>query len=272
MFRMSRRSILFVGFVVLAGVAGQVNADTAWTDNFDSGYTNGATVVGISGWVDASGTGATNSGVYTTASTAQASSGTFSIVSSIGRSNLTHPTGVGPNDSWAAYATMEATADGHGSGFGVCSTPVWGDGQRIWTIGGHVSVQWYQDPNDHTYDGLTLDTYDPAGGSEQHVFQPEGWDTNNTWYDLRLSAPASQGVTLVTLDWKLHTDSSWTTLGTINTTAAFSAANFGITMSSNAAMDNCGFSSITNVPEPSSIVLALGGLVGLLAYAWRKRR
>lgn len=32
------------------------------------------------------------------------------------------------------------------------------------------------------------------------------------------------------------------------------------------------FDSITAVPEPSAIALALTGLVGLLAYAWRKRK
>ena len=35
-------------------------------------------------------------------------------------------------------------------------------------------------------------------------------------------------------------------------------------------MDN--LSSTATVPEPSAIVLVVTGLIGLLAYAWRKRR
>ena len=30
--------------------------------------------------------------------------------------------------------------------------------------------------------------------------------------------------------------------------------------------------TVTSVPEPSALVLLAGGLIGLLAYAWRKRR
>jgi hypothetical protein len=32
------------------------------------------------------------------------------------------------------------------------------------------------------------------------------------------------------------------------------------------------FETITIVPEPSTLLLLAGGLVGLLAYAWRKRK
>ena len=44
-----------------------------------------------------------------------------------------------------------------------------------------------------------------------------------------------------------------------------------MTNNSNAAITN-GFLITASVPEPSSLLLVAVGLVGLLAYAWRKRR
>ena len=43
-------------------------------------------------------------------------------------------------------------------------------------------------------------------------------------------------------------------------------------MTNNGGSNNEGFLITASVPEPSALLLAATGLVGLLAYAWRKRK
>jgi hypothetical protein len=60
----------------------------------------------------------------------------------------------------------------------------------------------------------------------------------------------------------------------INASGALSLSNISIfsDMGSGCYLDAVSVTNVTPVPEPSTLVLLTGGLLGLLAYAWRKRR
>jgi hypothetical protein len=45
-----------------------------------------------------------------------------------------------------------------------------------------------------------------------------------------------------------------------------------VDLSTGAYMDNIRVTATSPVPEPSTLVLLSTGLIGLVAYAWRKRR
>jgi hypothetical protein len=88
------------------------------------------------------------------------------------------------------------------------------------------------------------------------------------------SAPTGSGSTSLT-QTTLGTDSSWTNYTfsftpSQNTTVALTF-HTGTFSDPGSYLDNVSVTA-TAVPEPSTLTCAIAGLVGLLAYAWRKKR
>ncbi|MBN1394411.1 MAG: PEP-CTERM sorting domain-containing protein [Pirellulales bacterium] len=75
-----------------------------------------------------------------------------------------------------------------------------------------------------------------------------------------------------TLNVKMYVDGSAT--ASVDYTSTWQFASNYIGFEKSMAVDGCYFDdlTITKVPEPSTLVLLTSGLIGLLAYAWRKRK
>lgn len=140
---------------------------------------------------------------------------------------------------------MSLAFDGAAEGWwdnGVASTVVAGSSGQVYSgdygASGGLTPQFTVTPGStHTY-SVVLDTSKP------------NWTAN--WYLETSTTP-----------WYSHT---YTTNPTINAISLYwysDAAGF--------TFDNLTLSSVP-VPEPATIVLLIAGIVGLVAYAWRKRR
>ena len=81
-----------------------------------------------------------------------------------------------------------------------------------------------------------------------------------------------------TFSFKNSSTSDWVTIGTLGTSYGFDSTGptwIGLYGSCwGGGTETCTYSSFsfTPVPEPSTIVLVLTGVLGLLAYAWRKKK
>ncbi len=108
----------------------------------------------------------------------------------------------------------------------------------------------------------------PQHNVVESVVYGAGWDST-AWHTLSYSVNTADGsISNVVLD---GTSRSYVTTG-LFTDAATKYAGFAVgstTGSTSGYVDNF---VVSTVPEPSTLSLLAAGLVGLLAYAWRKRR
>ena len=80
--------------------------------------------------------------------------------------------------------------------------------------------------------------------------------------------------TTYTFSYRLGSSGTWTDVGTrtssaeLNSVGLFTKTYAGTNIS-NATFDSMSF---TVVPEPSAVSMVVTGIIGLLAYAWRKRK
>ncbi len=123
---------------------------------------------------------------------------------------------------------------------------------------------------------LTLDGDLVLGSSSVSNFQVNGWSSGA--YDLVQQASSGKTVTFggslnVTFDSSV--DLGWAKIFDFtNYAGSFAPDGFtysGLTGGKTASF-NAATGILTVVPEPSSLVLLTAGLLGLLAYAWRKRK
>lgn len=96
------------------------------------------------------------------------------------------------------------------------------------------------------------DTYKCWSSSDGVTWTPEVWQSTVNWNDPNVSYPTD----LVRSDMTGPLKVGLAFADWANTTPTATFSNF----------------SLTTVPEPGAIVLLVTGLLGLLAYAWRKRR
>jgi T5SS/PEP-CTERM-associated repeat protein len=107
-----------------------------------------------------------------------------------------------------------------------------------------------------------------AGGNETIL---SGWTFSTTGYTVNSSNPAylslliGSGQTLDNLDVWHFDGTTWTEYATTDLSYDGSYASFTVTGFS-------GYAITEAVPEPGTLALLIAGLLGLLAYAWRKRQ
>ena len=126
-------------------------------------------------------------------------------------------------------------------------------------------------PSAATFDTWTWNSYYAGLGSSYTAtaLSSLGWYTlpasspMDIWYD---SSPAS------TSDLSLLNGVRTGSDKVLTLSMESNASGDGIRDWGNAASGYAARLILTTAPEPSSIVLLAGGLLGLLAYAWRKRR
>lgn len=100
---------------------------------------------------------------------------------------------------------------------------------------------------------------------------------NDTWYNMRYTMDLSTRT--CTIEYKKAGETSYTTdpkftnfATGIPTADSYTFIDLRIGGQGGTAFDNFVLSDPTVIPEPSTLALLVCGLIGLLAYAWRKRR
>lgn len=131
---------------------------------------------------------------------------------------------------------------------------------------GNGVFQIYNGSSYQTISGLTAQTTVDAGADlawngetpvVNHIEIATHYSAATPSYDVTLNGAKATGIA-----WFQHNTPNASYATTTVTLAGDSCV-------SNFLADNMSF---TAVPEPSTVVLALSGLVGLTAYAWRKRK
>ncbi|MBU4270904.1 MAG: PEP-CTERM sorting domain-containing protein [Planctomycetes bacterium] len=98
--------------------------------------------------------------------------------------------------------------------------------------------------------------------------------TNGVAYDMKAVVSTAS----TDFYYKVHTDSTWTLMGTGSgqTLSSFQYVNIiGVVGTYNWSGTGIPLDTVvlsSNIPEPSTLALLATGLLGLLCYAWRKRR
>lgn len=266
---MYRKGILLkclVGVAILAVGATGLNADVMFTDNFDTGYTSQDPVG--SPWAHQAGTPVR---VVEWAGAASSSPFLLGTNSADGSAPalIARPTGATATDTnvvLSSYFFGEVGASTLSLVLGPHAAPGsldWRGSDSVGSIAlfwnAAYGVELYYVGDDGNYD------YQDFGGVAKTM---SGGRVN-----FRFTAPKASGAQAVTVDWKLASDTTWTNIGSVATESGFSADYIGLRFAAAGASwaDDVHFQA-TAVPEPSSIALVLSAMVGLVAYAWPRRR
>jgi hypothetical protein len=253
-----------LGAAVFALSVANLNASVMFTDNFDS-YTppSGSSTPLGAPWVQQ---GAATVQVY------DWSGGSASPPNVLGYTGYSYPnavvsrpTGASADDTnvkLSAYFNGELSASMAKMALG----PNAGPGSDDWRgtdSKGSLNLSWccgYGVELYYVHNDGSLAYYDYGGTVKQ---------TGKV--NFRFVAPQASGAQTVAVDWKLAADSTWTNIANIPVDSSFKADYIGIDLIKAGASwaDDVHFES---VPEPSSFMLVVSSLVGLMAYAWRKRK
>lgn len=265
MFRSSTMLKCLMAAAILPACSARLHADVMFTDSFDTGYSSGD-LVG-SPWVHQVG-----APVHVVEWAAGASSSPFLLgtnsVDAGSEPMISRPTGAGAADTSVVLSTY-AFGELSQSNMALVLTPHADPGTNAWRGSdsvGSLSLFWFPSYGIESY-------YVKNDGTQVYMNDANVAKTGaGGKVDLRLSLPKASGAQTATIDWKLASDSTWTTLRTVELESGFSADYIGLRFGGPKGaiwMDDVSFHS---VPEPSSITILAVGAVGLLAYAWRKRK
>jgi hypothetical protein len=264
---MFRTSLRLVGFVLVVGIAANLNA--GFIENWDTeGYSDEDPLK--SPWVDAQSTSSTLPTVARDMSS-MALSGSNCVTHMGGtfdESAASRPTYVGLSDTNVqAIASFRSEVGGLWDDCLFALSPSATAGDDRWrSIPGSLALMWTP--------AYGVDTYYCDGtGTTTIVHSTAARDGVGTDYvQFRMSMPYASGAQTATVDWRQLSSGTWTSwspVGTIGLDDRFRATNFGMMFYCTLWGDDM---SVSSVPEPSSLVMMAGGLVGLLAYAWRKQK
>lgn len=106
------------------------------------------------------------------------------------------------------------------------------------------------------WDGTTETTFDTVSF------------TTNDWQDVTLTANMATKTVTVAVAGHGSDTATWYSSNKIRAVAYFMDRNGASTYG---ALDDVRI-NLTTIPEPGTVVLMLSGVIGLLAYAWRKRK
>lgn len=264
MFRSSNLLKCLMGIAILAACSARLNADVMFTDNFDTGYTTNDSPL-IAPWVDdTAGPGRIHAmnnpaGASSDPWCAQAVNGGYGGQASVA-------TGVASTDtSIVASFAIQAGASNNSALLALSSSAnAGGDGMGWRTVPGSFGMQWIS--------GYGFALYSATDGGAVSEVDYQGVATAlDTPLLIRVSIPNATGAQTAVVDWKRPTDVSWTNVGSIGLNSSFRADYLGLYIAgSNACVDDVHFES-QSIPEPSSIALLIGGLIGLVVYAWRRK-
>lgn len=160
--------------------------------------------------------------------------------------------------------------DTHPGGTGVAVGGMNGSGDQFFFQGINANeTQWlYQTDVGATFvagDAYTLDFYYANG--------------QTTPYELTANIIYGGGPALVANVYSVAASQGWTHGSISGTATSTTAGTIGIVFKFVAGsganqpwLDHVTLTQTSAVPEPTTIMLTMTGLVGLLAYAWRKRR
>jgi hypothetical protein len=268
MFRRSSFVMLLIGVAVLTGLAANLNASVI-SENWDTGYTVDESVLN-SPWVDG---GKGTKLIHARSSTSMALSDGWCVCQGGGASDWgesSRPTSAASTDTGVvAIASFKPEVSGTSNDAIVALSPSATDpGGNRWRDGaakGTVAMFWEPDW------GVALYYTDSSGTLTQDYHAGVGTGTGTNYVQMRISVPKASGPSTASFDFKLASDSTWTNVGTLSVDSSFNAANLCLALTGVQWGDDISFSS-TASPEPSSLVLVTSALLGLLAYAWRKRK
>ena len=241
--------------VLFASPAGAVN----FQEDFDTGFADATSLSSQTSFFNA--TSGSFAGVVTTHNIGSAApSPNFVIGPGASESGGTFTTGVGASDTdIVAQTTVElGPSPGH-TLFGL--SVVQDDdiaGDRYRATDGQVMVLYTP--------SYGVETYIPGGGGNSahaglHKNLPEGDEVT-----FRISTPGASGVQPVTFESSVN-GGAFSTFRTANTVLSYDPQYLAVGFSGDLSQDNISFAS---VPEPSALVLLLGGLA-VLALRRRQR-
>jgi hypothetical protein len=256
-----RQVTMILGVVAVVLALGGV-ASATLLDNFESGYTDGITVDGQNGWSNVYGGGDTVS------STAGVGGG-WGLVNDVNTNSW--------SESGKAVGVDATPGSSVVAQFDIKQTGLPGGGWTMQEIilkgAGGMNLQFSIDNNNNVpgNSAFRIGAY-AFGGNFNDIQAAAGYATGD-WMHVKLTWNLGT-------DINVHvTDASNNVLwdhshATTDVPASFDSITFGSIQSSTSLQNAFYFDNINvaNVPEPSTLALLTAGAIGLLCYAWRKRR
>jgi hypothetical protein len=239
--------------LALAGVA-----SATLLDNFETGYTDGITVDGQNGWSNVYGGG-------DTVSSTAGRGGGWGLVNDANASGWNasrkeHGIPMASGTILVYEADIKQTGD---------TSIGWTMQDLEFEAGASGYLQFSVDNNANTA-GVT--SYRLGYGGQFNDVQPAAGYTTGDWMHMKLTWNLGTDIRAVLTD--ASNNVLWDHSHALTAVPAFTSIYAGSIQINTATQAVFSFDniSVTTIPEPSTLALLMTGAIGLLCYAWRKRR